>query len=239
MSLRERSLPRSPLRPRRRPSCWSRAHCLRGPLPRPVGLDGATVAVGDQICVNKAAYGLRVPACRVPPRGAGPRAADVVVLTSPTDGEVLLKRVVAVPGDVVEVSSGQVAIDGAVAAVRTPAAWSRRWAARHALSAEYGGGPDFGPTLVPRTRYLVLGDSRGNSRDGRYFGWVSRGRSWEGGGGVPARRAGVEGAVTLGEGRPGPGEGPQGLADVAPGRAKVSRAWLRSPWAGRRSPGLG
>jgi signal peptidase I len=39
---------------------------------------------------------------------------------------------------------------------------------------ESGGGPDFGPTLVPKDAYLVLGDNRGNSRDGRYFGWVKR-----------------------------------------------------------------
>jgi signal peptidase I len=43
----------------------------------------------------------------------------------------------------------------------------------HALDLEAGGGPDFGPETLPRGRYLVLGDNRGNSRDGRYFGLVS------------------------------------------------------------------
>jgi signal peptidase I len=34
----------------------------------------------------------------------------------------------------------------------------------------FGGGPDLAPALVPVGRVLVMGDSRGNSRDGRFFG---------------------------------------------------------------------
>ena len=144
----------------------------------PSGSMEPTVAVGDQICVNKAAYGLRVPASeKYVVEGAGPARGDVVVLTSPTDGEVLLKRVMAVPGDVVEVSSGHVAIDGAMAPVHAEdgGVVEEVDGKEHALSTEYGGGPDFGPTRVPKDAYLVLGDNRGNSRDGRYFGWVARG----------------------------------------------------------------
>jgi signal peptidase I len=144
----------------------------------PSGSMEPTVAVGDQICVNKVAYGLRVPASQqYVVEGAGPARGDVVVLASPTDGEVLLKRVVAVPGDVVEVSAGHVAIDGARAPVHETSAGvvEELGSKEHALSMESGGGPDFGPTLVPKDAYLVLGDNRGNSRDGRYFGWVARG----------------------------------------------------------------
>src|ERR1700677_3927901 len=76
----------------------------------PSGSMQPTVAIGDQICVNKMAYGLRVPASqKYVLEGAGPARGDVVVLSSPSDGEVLLKRVVAVPGDVVEVTAGRVA----------------------------------------------------------------------------------------------------------------------------------
>src|ERR1700723_3482778 len=74
----------------------------------PSGSMEPTVAVGDQVCVNKLAYGLRLPASQVYvlPRAA-PAGGDVVVLDSPVDGKVLLKRVVAVPGDLVAVVDGR------------------------------------------------------------------------------------------------------------------------------------
>ncbi len=143
----------------------------------PSGSMEPTVQVGDQVCVSKIAYGLRVPTSHTyVVRGSAPARGDVVVLASPTDGEVLLKRVVAVPGDVVEVDSGHVTIDGVPVPVteRDGALVEELGGRGHRLGAEYGGGPDFGPTRVPADRFLVLGDNRGNSRDGRFFGWVDR-----------------------------------------------------------------
>lgn len=143
----------------------------------PSGSMEPTVEVGDQVCVSKIAYGLRVPASHAyVVHGSAPARGDVVVLASPTDGEVLLKRVVAVPGDVVEVDAGHVTIDGVPAPVteKDGGLVEQLGGRAHPLGAEYGGGPDFGPTRVPADRFLVLGDNRGNSRDGRFFGWVDR-----------------------------------------------------------------
>jgi signal peptidase I len=143
----------------------------------PSGSMEPTVQVGDQVCVSKIAYGLRVPASHAyAVRGSAPARGDVVVLASPTDGEVLLKRIVAVPGDVVEIDDGHVTIDGVPAPVtqRDGGFVEELGGRTHPLGAEYGGGPDFGPTRVPAARFLVLGDNRGNSRDGRFFGWVDR-----------------------------------------------------------------
>ncbi len=143
----------------------------------PSGSMEPTVMVGDQVCVNKLAYGLRLPSSQtyvIP--GAEPARGDVVVLASPVDGEVLLKRVVAVPGDKVAVTGGLVSIQGLV----VPEKWGAGGLVEelggrgHPLSIDYGGGPDFGPTTVPDGHFLVLGDNRGNSKDGRYFGWVTR-----------------------------------------------------------------
>jgi signal peptidase I len=143
----------------------------------PSGSMEPTVQVGDQVCVSKIAYGLRIPESHTyVVRGSVPTRGDVVVLASPTDGEVLLKRVVAVPGDVVEIDDGHVTIDGVPAPVsqRGGELVEELGGRAHPLGAQYGGGPDFGPTRVPADRFLVLGDNRGNSRDGRFFGWVDR-----------------------------------------------------------------
>ena len=47
-------------------------------------------------------------------------------------------------------------------------------AVEHEISFASGGGPDYGPLRLPEGRYLVMGDNRGNSRDGRTFGLVAK-----------------------------------------------------------------
>jgi signal peptidase I len=126
----------------------------------PSGSMEPTVHTGDHIVVAKAAYGLRVPLTdRWLVRFSDPARGEVVVLESPENGSVLLKRVVAVSGDRVEVRDGHVLLDGR--AIEEP------WA-----SLASGGGPDFGPVRVPNGKLLVLGDNRGNSHDGRALGWI-------------------------------------------------------------------
>ncbi|MDB4997977.1 MAG: Signal peptidase [Myxococcaceae bacterium] len=129
----------------------------------PTGSMEPTVHVGDRIAVNKLAYEVRVPVADVYAfERSGPSRGDVVVLESPEDGRVLLKRVVAVPGDTVAIRDGVAFIDGV------------RVVDPHAVTDTVdGGGPDFGPTRVPEDRYLVLGDNRGNSKDSRMFGFVA------------------------------------------------------------------
>jgi signal peptidase I len=136
----------------------------------PSGSMEPTVHIGDHIIVSKAAYGLRLPLTDTYViRYGAPARGDVVVIEPPEGDEekgpaaVLLKRVVAVENDLVEVRDGHVSIDGhEIAEAR--------------ITLDAGGGPDFGPVRVPRGKVLVLGDNRGNSRDGRFFGWVDRER---------------------------------------------------------------
>lgn len=138
-----------------------------------------TVELGDRIFVDKLAYGLRVPFTRryLLELGA-PERGDVVVLASPVDGVTLLKRVVALPGDRVEVRAGRVLINGSAAPVEPDGSGLREVLGdgAHGVRLTHGGGPDLAPVTVPEARYLVLGDNRGESADGRYFGLVEKDR---------------------------------------------------------------
>jgi signal peptidase I len=136
-----------------------------------------TIDLGDRILVNKLAYGFRVPFSNwYLTESAGPRAGDVVICESPEDGEVLIKRVVAVPGDTVEIRFGHVLLnDRAIPIEATgPGLIETLGSAPHPVSLSAGGGPDYGPEKIPSRQYLLVGDNRGNSRDGRMFGLVDR-----------------------------------------------------------------
>ena len=147
----------------------------------PTGSMIPTVAIGDRLFVNKAAYGLRLPFTDTYMfEWEGPAAGDVVVLRSPEDGRTLLKRVVAIPGDRIAVRDGRIRIGGATVAVEGEGDQLReqlggRW---HRLRLTAGGGSDFGPRRIPPRKYLVMGDNRGESHDGREFGLVDREAIW-------------------------------------------------------------
>lgn len=136
-----------------------------------------TVEIGDHLVVNKLAYGLRLPFTEIYLwENGGPREGDVVVLESPQDGTILLKRVVGIPGDDVEVRGGKLTIDGHPIAVTDDAGKLREALGAHAhgIRLTYGGGPDWGPEKLGKDQYLVMGDNRGESHDGRAFGLVTR-----------------------------------------------------------------
>lgn len=135
-----------------------------------------TVQVGDHVLVDKRAYGLRVPFTTLHVTEALPQRGDVIVLESPEDGRVLLKRVVALPGDRVQVKEGELWLDDKSMEVSrsSDSAVEVLSGHPHTLDLSFGGGPDFGPELVPSGKLLVMGDNRGNSHDGRAFGYVER-----------------------------------------------------------------
>jgi len=137
----------------------------------PTGSMIPTVHEGDRVFVSKAAYGLRFPMSKVWLwRWSEPHRGDVVVLESPAEDVILLKRVIALPGDTIEVRGGRLILNGnKVASTDDQETLDGK---EHAVSLASGGGPDFGPKEVPPGKVLVMGDNRGNSRDGRMFGFV-------------------------------------------------------------------
>jgi signal peptidase I len=143
----------------------------------PSGSMMPTIQIGDRVVVNKVAYGMRVPFSEVQLlRFSGPERGDVAVLRSPENEDTLIKRVVAVPGDVVMVRGGRLWLNGRPVPIEGTGAHPRERIAGsdHPISFEDGGGPDFGPVRLRAEQYLVMGDNRGNSRDGRSFGLVDR-----------------------------------------------------------------
>ena len=139
----------------------------------PTGSMEPTLAPGDRVAVDMSAYGLRIPytGYQLFRRGV-PQRGDVVVFKSPADGERLIKRVAAVAGDEVELVGGRLRIDGVwLSQARSPEV--ERFGTRSAhLGLDRGGGPDIARSRIPPGKLLVLGDHRGNSLDGRYFGLV-------------------------------------------------------------------
>ncbi|MEL1266284.1 signal peptidase I [Pseudoxanthomonas putridarboris] len=128
---------------------------------------------GDRVAVDMRAYGLRTPlGNRIVWPVATPARGDVVVFDSPRDGERLIKRVVAVAGDEVVLREGRLALDGVPRSL--PGAGGEETMGRRIvpLDLTHGGGPDIDGLKVPAGKVLVLGDHRGNSLDGRYFGLV-------------------------------------------------------------------
>jgi signal peptidase I len=143
----------------------------------PSGSMEPTLMPGDRVVVDMRAYGLRIPFTDVEVRdGAAPRPGDVVVFDSPVDGTRLIKRLVAVGGQTVALRDGYLTIDGrplSIDDVGSDAGETERFGARIArLNLRDGGGPDIAPTTIPDGMALVLGDHRGGSADGRFFGLV-------------------------------------------------------------------
>lgn len=89
----------------------------------------------------------------------GPRRGDIVVIDLPDQADLLIKRVVGLPGDTVEVRGGQVYIDNQPL--------DEPWATMP-------GGRDSAPQVIPPLHVFVLGDNRGYSNDSRAFGPVHR-----------------------------------------------------------------
>jgi len=158
----------------------------------PTGSMKPTIQEGDRVVVNKLAYDLKIPFTTIDVLKWGdPRRGDIVVLFSPKDGTRLVKRVVAIPGDRVELRDNQLFINGKLAAQspinsdssdeygRADVRDENLYGHRHKIMLSpdiYSDKRTFGPEIVPAGYYFVLGDNRDNSNDSRYIGMIERRR---------------------------------------------------------------
>lgn len=161
--------------------------------PIPSGSMRPTLLEGDVVLVNRLAYDFKLPLTDVVLVELGePQRGDVVTFTSPKDGVRLIKRLVAVPGDVVEMRNDKLYLNGepaqylAALQVAEPTEGGVTTPAIHMREMLTGGGhmmqvmPDvialrsFDPVQVPPNHYFFLGDNRDNSADSRFIGMVPR-----------------------------------------------------------------
>jgi len=135
----------------------------------PTGSMIPTLLIGDHILVTKFIYGVKLPFTekrvldfRKPQRG------DIIVFKYPEDPKRdFIKRVIAVPGDIIESVDKKIYVNGKL--LDEPYA-------RHTDDSIKPGGVEprdnFGPIVVPEGKYFMMGDNRDQSYDSRYWGFV-------------------------------------------------------------------
>lgn len=163
---------------------FAQAYVVEGPSMEP------TLANGERVLVVKFPFGLTLPAAEeAVVTWSNPEPGDVVILSSPIDGTDLVKRVVGLPGDRIEVRDDIVyRNDQPISTGRsgscqeltgTPCEWREERVGEHAWRTRFtpGGLRDTQlPTIVPEGHVFVLGDHRDRSNDSRFFGAVSLAR---------------------------------------------------------------
>jgi signal peptidase I len=152
-----------------------------------------TLLVGDFLFVNKLLYGAEVPLLkRRLPAIREPRRGEILVFDSvEQEGLKVVKRLVGLPGDTLAMESGVlyrnrqrvdepwvIRSDPSASVDPLARAQMRRWQLPHYIGASPESyGPDlnnWGPLVVPRDSFFMMGDNRDGSYDGRYWGFLPR-----------------------------------------------------------------
>jgi signal peptidase I len=135
----------------------------------PSGSMVPTLLIGDHILVNKFLYGTKIPfSGKRVLMFKKPEKGDIIVFKYPENpSKDFIKRVVAVEGDVIESKNKILHVNGNT--VNEPYA-------QHTDSSMRPMGieprDNFGPVIVPKDKYFVMGDNRDQSYDSRYWGYV-------------------------------------------------------------------
>ena len=148
-----------------------------------------TLLIGDFLFATKFDYGIKIPFTNIfIVRWRTPRRGEIVIFKSPVEWRTLVKRCVALPGDVVEIRNKVLYVNGKEVkedyvkytdskifpGINMPHfTYQREWEERRFI---YYTSPlsnprdNFGPVRVPPDCIFVLGDNRDNSFDSRFWG---------------------------------------------------------------------
>lgn len=168
------------------------------PFRIPSGSMMPTLLVGDFILVNKFTYGIRLPVTKTKliPLGE-PERGDIVVFRWPVNPRLdYIKRVVGLPGDRIRYRQKTLFLNDEPAPIEAVGQYQPEGSGMRALGSIEGRetlgqvehsvlvnplAPDFSPSCgflanrevtVPEGHYLVVGDNRDDSNDGRCWGFV-------------------------------------------------------------------
>ncbi|MEZ5461887.1 signal peptidase I [Dokdonella sp.] len=161
--------------------------------PVPTGSMRPTILEGDVVLVNRLAYDLKVPLTDFSLARLGePQRGDIATFSSPKDGTRLIKRIVGLPGDTIEIRDNTLLVNGQPASysnldyvteqprpgvyVKATRVTEQVIGSRREVQFFSPAGPasSFGPVQVPNGEYFMMGDNRNNSEDSRYIGFVPR-----------------------------------------------------------------
>ena len=143
----------------------------------PSGSMKKTLLIGDHILVSKFTYGIHIPNI-IPFLNIKlfddivlfqeiPNREDIIVFKYPkNENRDFIKRVIGIPGDLLEVRQQKVYINENLIdekyALHTDGPQQSRLVPRD----------DFGPIVVPPEHLFVMGDNRENSQDSRFWGFL-------------------------------------------------------------------
>jgi len=151
----------------------------------PTGSMQPTIKEGDRIIVNKMAYDLKIPFSQFSVLTTGePKRGEIVVFESKAADNRLIKRMIGLPGDTIEMKNEKVYINGRPLDYKISSKNAQQLfiteqvdTIKHIVRIDQGRSnklSNFSKLTVPEGHYLVLGDNRRNSADSRVYGLVPR-----------------------------------------------------------------